>query len=302
MPPTIDITGQRFGRLLVLGRGPVQHSESGLSVYKTWHVLCDCGVDEVLRDHRIPYCASNAARRDVATACEACRSKRICAACGQSFVSAEYRACCSDACRLLHRRRIDMDHYFRLVGADPELNKRRADKLRALAAVDPEVAGRLKAHQQAQSKKRSARLAVDPEYREALNAAYRDRYAAVADAVQTARRNRRRIDPHYAESVRAAGRRRYTANAPEIAERRRLKLAAMLGAMTHAQREDWLDRRRARNNAHYAAQMADPVRAAHMRAQDAEWRRRSALGQLAGLAEDLMKRQQELDDDDNHHD
>lgn len=43
MSKLIDLTGRRFGRLLVLGREGTYFSDEGVHSCPTWRCRCDCG-------------------------------------------------------------------------------------------------------------------------------------------------------------------------------------------------------------------------------------------------------------------
>lgn len=185
MPLASNLTGQRFGKLLVLGRAEDILSESGKTTYSAWLCKCDCGRQEVIRANRLPTCDSRRARRDVATACAHCNHQRLCKVCSRTFESARYRATCSEECAIAHKRALDMDAYHRKVARDPELNRRR---YRSAKEADPE---RLRSAWQAAGVQRTQRLAADPTYREHVNARAREAYAARAEEIQARRRERR---------------------------------------------------------------------------------------------------------------
>lgn len=48
MSKLIDLTGRRFGRLLVLQREGVYISEEGIHTTPTWRCRCDCGREIVV--------------------------------------------------------------------------------------------------------------------------------------------------------------------------------------------------------------------------------------------------------------
>ena len=49
---TEDLTGMRFGRLMVVGRAENRISSGGIRVY--WHCKCDCGTEkDVRKDHLV---------------------------------------------------------------------------------------------------------------------------------------------------------------------------------------------------------------------------------------------------------
>ena len=48
MSALIDLTGRRFGRLVVLERAGTYASPDGFHKYATWRCLCDCGNETVV--------------------------------------------------------------------------------------------------------------------------------------------------------------------------------------------------------------------------------------------------------------
>ena len=254
MPKAPKLEGQRFGKLIILGRGVPEVSESGGSVYKTWRYRCDCGQEESVRDHRIPYCKSNMARTDTVTACSVCRAQRTCAVCSKTFASVQFRACCSDACFVMHRRQSYLDSYYRQFAADPEYNKRRAAALREKAAADPAVAERLRQHSQRQVERYTHLMQTDPEFAAQERAKNRERYAQRAETVQAQRRARRQASPELVEKMRQWSRDYYAARADEVLARRRERMEARIEAMPADEREAMLQKRRA-YSAEYRRQM-----------------------------------------------
>lgn len=71
MPPLIDLTGQRFNRLVVLGKAP----KKGKTGNQRWECRCDCGALAVF--------PSNALRGGVALSCGCSRTKHGFAARGE---------------------------------------------------------------------------------------------------------------------------------------------------------------------------------------------------------------------------
>lgn len=212
MPPPLDLTGKRFGALLVVRReraGP----RGGY-----WRCRCDCGAEEVFPAWRLPHCATNSARHDVATACSTCMHTRECAACGKPFVSRHGKVCCSETCRRLHRQRISLRcyHETRKV-ADPDINRRRHRKHREKLEADPEAMRVWKEREAMRYRQRQA----DPVRREQMTAAARRRYAERAQAIQAARRERLAAMSPESRAAWMAERRRYNA------AWRRDKLAAL---------------------------------------------------------------------------
>lgn len=254
MPPPVDRTGERYGRLVILGRGPDTPSSTGRSYFRTWLIRCDCGREETVRDNRIPHCESNRARSDVLESCTECAAQRTCKSCGKGFVSRLYRSTCSEECRLMLQRARDLDFYYRRLERDPGLNKRRAAMLRARAKTDPAVAARLKEHERKKTERHAARMAADPEYRERHNARARELYAARAAEVAARRRERRLQDPAWVESARAWARAYWAQHREEMLARR----AELYEALSPERRQAVDDRRRELNRLHARNQRATP--------------------------------------------
>lgn len=190
MPP-LDLTSQRFGKLLVLRAGAPIVSNSGTTQRKSWVCICDCGREETLPARRIPYCPSNERRSDAALSCAHCRSQRVCAECGKSFESVLFRACCSDACHLTHQRGKYLDDYYRRVARDPMFNKKRGAVQRARKEVDPEFSKKLIMWAVARGEHRKILLLTDPNYRDKTNTLARERYAEQSREIQARRQERR---------------------------------------------------------------------------------------------------------------
>ncbi len=257
MPPPLDLAGRRFGKLLVLRAGEPLLSASGKSKEKTWDCLCDCGREETIPDRRIPHCASNARRSDAVESCKHCRSHRTCAACGTTFESVQFRACCSDECKVMHDRARYLEHYYRIVERDPMHNKKRADEIRARAQSDPDYAARLKKWEEDRQRRRNERVRTDEEYREQQNARARARYQSRAEEMQEAKRARRE---------------------------------ARVAAMTDAEFEVWITRKR--EYWRKWAQKSRATAAGYERYLETmrRYRQKQAMRGLTVLSENLMQR------------
>lgn len=266
MPEPIDLTGRRFGRLLVQARAPDVVSASGRSRYAAWACLCDCGQSEVVPGRRLPYCESNAARKDVANACAHCRAQRVCVACGKAFESAQFRACCSDACDVMHRRANDMAHYYRQVARDPDYNR----NIRAA---------------------RRKRAQADPEYAERL--------AAQSSSSDARKRERIKADPVRQERVRENARARYWRNVEANRAKKRAARARRIEAMTPEQYLRWAERTRRYDALYAARRRATPEGRARYRDYMREYLAQQALRKLFAVGDELIKRR--LDHDDESH-
>lgn len=257
MPPPLDITGQRWGKLVALSRAPDLLSASGKSRRVAWLCRCDCGREEIFPAKRLPYCPSNAARKDVATCCSKCRSQRICTVCSKPFESERYRATCSDACALINRRAIDMACYYRKIEIDPTYNQ----KIRSA---------------------RNARAAVDPEYKERLRS---------QQAAQDARKRERiRSNPELAQKERDAYRARYAENAANIHARRRIRLQQRLEEMTQQELEEYQQNLRDYNAAQARKRRDTPEGAAANREAQRQIQAKKRLASLHAVAAEITKR------------
>lgn len=54
MSALIDLTGRRFGRLLVVRREGSRRYDDGFKVVPLWRCRCDCGAEERRRGVRLP--------------------------------------------------------------------------------------------------------------------------------------------------------------------------------------------------------------------------------------------------------
>lgn len=257
MPNPIDITGQRYGRLLILGRGITEWSESGKTPYKTWNVLCECGEKETIRDHRLPTCKSNMQRRDILEACSKCSRLRICDVCRKSFVSNQFKTYCSDACQLIRKRGKWRDEYYRLVISDPDYVKEKVLERKNKRATDPAFKEKLAEYDRNKNAKHKLRMATDPIYRELFTSKDKEQYAK---------------------------------NAKTILLKRRVRLEAKLSAMTDAEYTVWADG--IRNSSKLAARKwrSTPEGQAKYAASRREFLRQKALRELMGAGENLIKR------------
>lgn len=143
MPAQLELTGQRFGSLLVIeqaGRVKFGRMQTG------WRCRCECGRVEVLAQDLLT-------RRDW-QCCSLCRQPQ-CVVCERRIPIERARAnTCSDDCATAKRRKADLEHYYRRVEQDPEHNRRRhAERLQKLQA-DPEAWAAYKAAEHARAQAR----------------------------------------------------------------------------------------------------------------------------------------------------
>lgn len=96
--------------------------------------------------------------------------------CQKPFESTQYRACCSDACQVIHKRGIYRDEYYRRVEKNPQHNRQRALRVKALTQADPARLAAVQAAEKQRQEREKERLATDPAYREHVNALARKLY------------------------------------------------------------------------------------------------------------------------------
>lgn len=263
MPPPLDLTGRRFGKLLVVARA------EGKTRGGYWLCRCDCGREEVIPAWRLPYARHIIERRtDILHACTECSNAIPCRQCGKIFRSHNGKRYCSDECSLAARRVRDLDNYHATRKIrDPDINRRRYQKLKEKLAEDPQAMEAYKQKEAARSKARQNRLNSDPELKKKVNQRARERYIAKAEEVQARRRQRQ---------------------------------AERLAAMTPEEREAWLANRRQKNTAWRRIHLTT------MRQEQPDkyrqyldqfntykrqiWRRQRALNELNRIAAELEKR------------
>lgn len=225
MPKKLDLTGRRFGRLVVI-------EPAGLVKYghlqQAWRCRCDCGGEIVLPQRRLPYAEYIRNHRSAAvTSCQKCR-ELDCVVCGKKTGSLQKNTC-SDACAKIKRARVDKEQYKRRLIEDPDANRHRWDVVKHKAATNKSLADRLKSQERARTSRRQERIANDPAYRERVNAAARARYA----------KNKKRVQAQRVE--------RWAALTPEqkAEKKRRYKEIQAEYYQRHADSEEFVNRRKA---------------------------------------------------------
>ena len=174
MAAPLDLTGRRFGRLLVIRpNGRVKWGKW----QSAWLCRCDCGAEITVPLNRLPHRASIPEGHRV-TACPDCRAKP-CLVCGAPVPLASPSTTCSAACRLALKRARDRMHYHRRA-ADPEYraerNDQRKQKRRALSPGERLAASRKQHRRKVEAlgrdtlrergRKLHAKQMKDPAYRE----------------------------------------------------------------------------------------------------------------------------------------
>lgn len=132
MPPPVELSGQRFGRLLVLGRAPHMNGRTA------WLCRCDCGQDTTVLTQRL--CSARDDNPRAVRACETCRS-RACQECGKLYLRPGSTATCGNpSCRLSHRQIVNAVHEALTEIDAPGAKTRRQRAYRAhIRAERPEV-------------------------------------------------------------------------------------------------------------------------------------------------------------------
>ena len=257
MPNPVDLTGQRWGKLVAVAKAPDVFSASGKKRSAAWLCRCDCGREEVFPTRRLPYCPSNIGRKDAAYSCSHCRHQRTCAVCGKVFESVLFRATCSERCAVLQRRSNEMQHYHRQVAKDPDYNKKIRAARNARAVEDPSYAEHLRAQRREQDRRKDQRIHADPERLAHYNAKARERY----------HRNR-------AENI----------------AKKKIRHQARIEAMTEAEYLAWLQRRRAAFNRYAQNARSTPEGRERYREYMREFRAQQALRKLFVIGQELKKR------------
>lgn len=174
MPAAHDLTGQRFGRLLVLREnGRVKFGREQTA----WLVECNCGRQETVAQALL----TQRGWRE----CSHCQ-RPVCVVCGEKVPASRPRSVtCSDTCHQAKRRDQGLDRYHRMA-ADPQFNRSRYQRLQQRMASDPDLAARIQQiHRSA-----NARWRTNPENREAIRRYQALHYAMNREAIQQRRRDR----------------------------------------------------------------------------------------------------------------
>lgn len=104
MPAPLDLTGRRFGRLVVLTRG--ERVKWG-RWQSSWLCRCDCGAQLAVPQNRLPHRATIPASHRI-EACDDCRA-HPCAVCGTPIPPPSTSATCSAECAAERRRGYDRE-------------------------------------------------------------------------------------------------------------------------------------------------------------------------------------------------
>lgn len=100
MTPRTDLTGKRFGMLLVMSEVADPPEEPSGKRYRLWHCRCDCGKELDIR-HNALTATKNATKSCGCTRRKnRPRNKKICVVCGKEFECppSDKTVCCSKEC------------------------------------------------------------------------------------------------------------------------------------------------------------------------------------------------------------
>lgn len=126
MPPPLDLTGRRFGRLTVLrADGRVKWGGE----MTAWLCRCECGAELRVPQNRLPHRESIPMSHRV-EACDDCRA-RPCEICGAAIPPPSTAATCSKACRAERKRRYQREYYHKKIAPDEEAASARSERMKA---------------------------------------------------------------------------------------------------------------------------------------------------------------------------
>lgn len=186
MGAPLDLTGRRFGRLLVIARdGKIQFGRQ----MTAWRCQCDCGAQVRVPQDRLPHRLS-IPMSWVVESCPACRAIP-CVVCGTPVQSKSGRNTCSEECRLQHRRTFQLDYYHRTKSVLPDIAERRAEKARERKKIRWQTDAAFRAEHNKARRERDRLLRRDPARIAELRQRARSRYALNAEQIQERRREQR---------------------------------------------------------------------------------------------------------------
>lgn len=171
MPKPIDLTGRKYGELLVVELVKYQQFAKD-SRGSIWLIECQrCGRRENLHQYLIPYTAKSKNNPRVRWCCTVC-TRGPCEICGNEIVTDDYRGVCSPQCAHERLKKQQREHYYRLVENDPDHNKKTYQR----KISDEAGLERQREYNRVHNQRRKERRHRDPEYREHLNAIARADY------------------------------------------------------------------------------------------------------------------------------
>lgn len=142
------MVGRKFGSLIVTRLEGKHVYANRLTDF--WYCTCDCGNVEIYNTTQLRLKKHSGEPR--ITACSICRRKP-CIVCGATVTTSTSKKTCSPACALIHKRNGFNAHYAKLVGNDPDHNRKKHQQIKARMDVDTTYAERVRAVGRA-SKKR----------------------------------------------------------------------------------------------------------------------------------------------------
>lgn len=175
MPAPLDLTGRRFGSLVVLSAGPMVRWGRPM---RSWVCRCDCGAIVEVPQNRLPHRASIPESHRV-TACDACRAKP-CAVCGGLVPASSSAVVCSPECLIEHKRRYHLAWYHHKRATDPGFvathRVRARTRYQDLTPIERRAVNKARRHRElashgkdglnARARQQHAERMADPDYRE----------------------------------------------------------------------------------------------------------------------------------------
>lgn len=189
MPPAIDLTSRRFGKLTVLRVAGWTAKYGGC---RLWLCRCDCGAEIEVPQKRLPYAEwirINHPRR-IVEACPSCEGGQ-CKICGATIPRHRLPAAtCPGACADVHRKARGRANWRKRLQRDPDLARKMARRRRERAAADLDFAKVVHEYDRRKAARHRQRMATDPEYAARHRARANARYALNAARIQAERRAR----------------------------------------------------------------------------------------------------------------
>lgn len=184
MPRALDLTGRRFGQLVVVERaGRVKWG----TIMSGWRCRCDCGRYEIVPQARLPHRPS-IPRHHRVIACEVCR-RPPCVVCATPVpLSRGKNQTCSEVCRQTRQRENQRIHYHRKMQEDPDYSMRQYRRKRQRMADDPAYAARMREQWREQDRRYRANQSAEELARE--REYHRQWYAENRDLILEKRRER----------------------------------------------------------------------------------------------------------------
>lgn len=252
-----DLTGQRVGELEVLEE--LAPMERGYRRIRAYLCRCSCGTEQRIEHRRL---IARPGTQQAVDRCDTCRYTRTCKACGDNFVSQQYKATCSQECLREHKRQIQLEAYYRRFAKDPDINRRNYRRKQELMAADPKRAALHRERELERSRRRRANMT--PEEIEADRERLRRHYRENSTEIQRARKERFLAKPPEERALIYArwlqnNRDWYAAHREQRREQRRIMFESDPEGWRAYQRE----RRRIRKEHQAQAEFAELAKALH---------------------------------------